>query len=351
MARYNSVITSATASTTATFQTPNSGVFTEFTGTSYNVTIGDPVLYAGQSQYFYNSASGTITLQFTTAGGGFFKGPGQPNNSTNLAMPSGSTVSLYSDGTNWVTLLTNGGNLLANTFTANSTVTLSPSSTVTISPTGNVTMSPTGTVTIAPTSTLTLGTTSQTTTMSGNVSFAGTVSGTGLNSLISAPPVGVGSVTATSGAFTSLSASSTVSGSGFSTYLASPPSIGTTTAGIGTFTTLTCTSLTENSSITFKTNIEPIGNPLDSIMKLVGVTYDRKDGSQKNEPGLIAEDVYKVIPELVQLKDGKPFGIHYTKLGAYLVECIKSLQSEIDELNGKKVVAKKIATKKTKGLK
>jgi hypothetical protein len=66
------------------------------------------------------------------------------------------------------------------------------------------------------------------------------------------------------------------------------------------------------------------------------VTYDRKDKSSKNEAGLIAEDVDKVLPNLVT-KDanGNPNGIYYTKLVAYLVEAIKDQQEQIEELKKK----------------
>ena len=95
--------------------------------------------------------------------------------------------------------------------------------------------------------------------------------------------------------------------------------------------TLTVTNLTESSSIALKENVTPITNGLDAILKLVGVTYDRKDGSSKNEAGLIAEDVVNVLPNLVTFnEDGKPNGINYTKLSAYLIEAVKSLKNEID---------------------
>ena len=100
---------------------------------------------------------------------------------------------------------------------------------------------------------------------------------------------------------------------------------------------LTVTALTESSSIALKQNVNPITDALDNVLKLVGVTYDRRDGTRDNEPGLIAEDVNKVIPNLVT-KDaqGNPDGIHYSKLTAYLVEAIKALKAEIDDLkNGK----------------
>ena len=107
------------------------------------------------------------------------------------------------------------------------------------------------------------------------------------------------------------------------------------TGGIGVSGQLTCTTLVETSSIAFKENVNPIENALDIVMQLFGVTYDRKD-NKEHEAGLIAEHVYKVAPDLVSLdKDGKPYGIKYTKLGAYLIESIKSLKSEIEILKGK----------------
>ena len=105
----------------------------------------------------------------------------------------------------------------------------------------------------------------------------------------------------------------------------------------GATNTLTVTALTESSSITLKENVNPLTNALDSILKLCGVSYDRRDGSRKNEVGLIAEEVNKIIPNLVTKNaTGDPEGIQYTKLTAYLVEAIKSLKAEIDELKGNK---------------
>ena len=98
---------------------------------------------------------------------------------------------------------------------------------------------------------------------------------------------------------------------------------------------LTTVSITESSSIALKENINPIENALDSIMRLVGVTYDRRDGSKKEEAGLIAEDVDKILPNLVTKdQDGRPDAIHYTKLTAYLIEAVKSLNNEIKKLKG-----------------
>jgi len=104
------------------------------------------------------------------------------------------------------------------------------------------------------------------------------------------------------------------------------------TGGVGVSGQLTATTIVETSSIAFKENVNPIENALDLILQLVGVTYDRKD-QVRHEAGLIAEDVYKIVPNLVSLdENGKPYGIQYTKITAYLIESIKALKQEINEL-------------------
>ena len=107
------------------------------------------------------------------------------------------------------------------------------------------------------------------------------------------------------------------------------------TGGVGIGGQMTAVSIVETSSIALKENIEPIQNGLDSILKLKGVTYDRKDNGE-HESGLIAEWVEEMLPELVTRDaDGAVVGIKYTKLTAYLIEAIKSLNTKIDELKGK----------------
>lgn len=102
---------------------------------------------------------------------------------------------------------------------------------------------------------------------------------------------------------------------------------------ITTSGTLSAVTIVESSSITLKENIRPIEHPLESILQLLGVMYDRKDGSTKNEIGLLAEDVYKILPNIVSLDDkGNPAGVMYTKLSIYLLETIKKLHSEVEQL-------------------
>ena len=107
------------------------------------------------------------------------------------------------------------------------------------------------------------------------------------------------------------------------------------TGGVGVGGQLTAVDIVETSSIALKENIEPIQNGLESILSLRGVTYDRLDNNE-HESGLIAEWTEEVIPELVTRNDqGEVVGIKYTKLTAYLIEAVKSLKAEIDQLKNR----------------
>jgi hypothetical protein len=124
MARYNTVVSSTSTTTTASLLTPNAGLFTKFTGTApYTVTIGDPVPYAGQQQVFYNGTSGDVTVTFTPVSGGTFIGPAS-SGTTSQVIPTLTSLTIYSDGTNWVTAFDGGGPLVATTATFNNTVSL-----------------------------------------------------------------------------------------------------------------------------------------------------------------------------------------------------------------------------------
>ena len=97
------------------------------------------------------------------------------------------------------------------------------------------------------------------------------------------------------------------------------------------------------SSRRWKTNIQPLHNALSMVEQLRGVSYDLKD-SGKHEIGVIAEDVGKVVPEVVSYEEnGKDArGVDYSRLTALLIEAvkqqqrqIKTQQQQIARLNGK----------------
>ena len=89
----------------------------------------------------------------------------------------------------------------------------------------------------------------------------------------------------------------------------------------------------ETSSIKFKENIRPLNFDISKIKELHGVFYDLKNSNTKDEIGLIAEDVYKIIPEVVSLDDdGEVQGIKYQRLTVVLLEVVKELMTEIEEL-------------------
>jgi trimeric autotransporter adhesin len=81
------------------------------------------------------------------------------------------------------------------------------------------------------------------------------------------------------------------------------------------------------SSRRWKTNIHTLPDALSKVAQLRGVSYDLKD-SGKHEIGVIAEEVGKVIPEIVTYEEnGKDArGVDYSRLTALLIEATKEQQ-------------------------
>ena len=89
-----------------------------------------------------------------------------------------------------------------------------------------------------------------------------------------------------------------------------------------------------------KDNIQNIENPIEKVQSLKGVTWDWNDNSsdvQKSLPnvGVIAQDVEKVLPQLVRENEGGYKAVDYDKLVGLLIEAVKDQQSQIDELKSK----------------
>lgn len=88
------------------------------------------------------------------------------------------------------------------------------------------------------------------------------------------------------------------------------------------------------SSVRWKSDIRPIDDPLEKILRLRGVyfNWDAEHGGE-HDVGMIAEEVGEVLPEIVEYEpDGKyTSGMDYSKLTPLLVEAIKALKVEGDE--------------------
>ena len=94
---------------------------------------------------------------------------------------------------------------------------------------------------------------------------------------------------------------------------------------------LTSTDYNSSSDMTLKQDFTPIQNPLDIISQLTGFGFTWKDSKQKSY-GLSAQEVEKVIPEIVRDRADGTKGINYMNLTAFLIEAIKDLKQEITEL-------------------
>ena len=95
-------------------------------------------------------------------------------------------------------------------------------------------------------------------------------------------------------------------------------------AGAATFNN----DVTAFSDERLKDNIETIDNALDKVTDMRGVTFDR-DG--RRGTGVIAQEMQKVMPEVVH-DEGEYMSVAYGNLVGVLIEAIKELKAEIEEL-------------------
>lgn len=96
--------------------------------------------------------------------------------------------------------------------------------------------------------------------------------------------------------------------------------------------TLSTTNYNSLSDQKFKTNVIVIDNATDTVNKLNGVQFTWIDNNQVSY-GLIAQELEKVIPELVAGETTKT--INYNGLIAFLINSIKELSARIDKLENK----------------
>jgi len=87
-----------------------------------------------------------------------------------------------------------------------------------------------------------------------------------------------------------------------------------------------------------KENIKEIENPIEKVKQIRGVEFDWKDGYEDihintgHDVGVIAQDVEKVVPELVENRENGYKGVKYDRLVGLLIEGMKEQQKQIEEL-------------------
>ena len=89
------------------------------------------------------------------------------------------------------------------------------------------------------------------------------------------------------------------------------------------------------SDLALKEDIYQIENALEKVKKLRGVHFTRKENKSK-EIGVVANEVEKVVPELVDEHEDKELGIvktmKYANTVGLLIEAVKDLSKQIEEL-------------------
>ena len=123
----------------------------------------------------------------------------------------------------------------------------------------------------------------------------------------------------------------------------SHPRLKTTSAGIEVGATVGTGNINAYGDITayytsderLKDNITPIPDALDKVMSISGNTFDWNENTKKegSETGVIAQEIEKLgLPDVVTTRDDGYMAVKYEKLVPLLIEAIKELKNEVDEL-------------------
>ena len=99
--------------------------------------------------------------------------------------------------------------------------------------------------------------------------------------------------------------------------------------------TLSATNLNSTSDINLKKDIEVITNANEILSQIKGVNFIWKE-SNKSSFGVIAQDVEKVLPELISVRsDTGTKSVNYNGLIGVLIEAVKNLSERVNELESK----------------
>jgi len=103
-------------------------------------------------------------------------------------------------------------------------------------------------------------------------------------------------------------------------------------AGAATFNN----DVTAFSDERLKSNITTIPDALSKVSEMRGVHYVRNE-TGKDSSGVIAQEMQKVAPELVLTAEDEmgTLSVNYGNITGYLIEAIKELKAEIEELKAR----------------
>lgn len=120
-----------------------------------------------------------------------------------------------------------------------------------------------------------------------------------------------------------------------SSYFSFIPSSGTlTTNQLNIVGVVTATDFNSSSDINLKTNVKNIDDSLSKVMQLNGVSFDWND-TQQSSAGVIAQDVEKVLPEIVHENSTGYKSVNYNGLIGLLIEAVKEQNKTIELLTEK----------------
>ena len=87
-----------------------------------------------------------------------------------------------------------------------------------------------------------------------------------------------------------------------------------------------------------KNNITPISNSLNKVLAISGniFDWDKKSGKTGSEAGVIAQEIQKVLPQAVITRDNGYLAVKYDQIIPLLIEAIKDLKEEINEMKKSK---------------
>lgn len=93
-------------------------------------------------------------------------------------------------------------------------------------------------------------------------------------------------------------------------------------------------NVTAYSDIRLKENIEVIPNALEKVKQIRGVTFTRNDQDDKElrHTGVIAQEVEKVLPEVISEDNLGIKNVAYGNMVGLLIEAVKELKQEVDDL-------------------